>query len=176
MRPKTSLAAVIVAILILVAAAAPSASAAPPDDACMLLTQAQVTAAVGVSVGAGSHVTPTFVKTCTWAPSAGPTKDVKAVTISFQAASAYEAGKRLMEQSAAGANAEKGKDAAHGADIGSISGIGDAAYYLSMGTGYTGLMVKKGNVAFKLAMYGDLPAEKKKAIEKTLALQALSKL
>jgi hypothetical protein len=37
-------------------------------------------------------------------------------------------------------------------------------------------MLKKGNVALKVAAYGDMPADKKKAVEKTLALQALSKL
>jgi hypothetical protein len=58
----------------------------------------------------------------------------------------------------------------------SATGIGDDAYYTTMGTGYTGLMLKKGNVALKVAVYGDMPADKKKAVEKTLALQALSKL
>lgn len=58
----------------------------------------------------------------------------------------------------------------------SAAGIGDDAYYTSMGSTYTGVMVKKGNIAFKVAMYGDLPTEKKKAVERTLALQALSKL
>jgi hypothetical protein len=45
-----------------------------------------------------------------------------------------------------------------------------------MGTGYTALLVKKGDIVFKVAMYGDLPKEKKKEVEKTLALQVLSKL
>ena len=175
MRMKTILAAVLVAIFIVAAAAAPSASAAPPDDACLLLTQAQVTAVVGVPVGSGSHVTPTYLKTCTWAPSGGPTKDVKSVTISFQAADAYETGKKLMDQTAARMKEQKDKDAAPMANE-LAAGIGDDAYYMSMGSTYTGLMVKKGSVAFKVAMYGDLPTEKKKAIEKTLALQALSKL
>ena len=56
------------------------------------------------------------------------------------------------------------------------TGIGDDAYYTSMGTGYTGLILKKGNVALKIAVYGDMPADKKKAVEKSLALQALSKV
>jgi hypothetical protein len=45
-----------------------------------------------------------------------------------------------------------------------------------MGTSYTALMVKKGNVAFKIAPYGKLPIEKKKAVEKALAQQVVSKL
>ena len=39
-----------------------------------------------------------------------------------------------------------------------------------------GLIVKKGNVAFMVAVYGDLLIEKKPAIEKTLAQQVVSKL
>ena len=47
------------------AAALPSIAQAD-TDACTVLTPAQVGAAVGVPVAAGTHVTPTFVKTCTW--------------------------------------------------------------------------------------------------------------
>lgn len=39
-----------------------------------------------------------------------------------------------------------------------------------------GLIVKKGNVAFKVAVYANLPIEKKQAMEKTLAQQVDSKL
>ncbi|MBS0396901.1 MAG: hypothetical protein JSR54_19935, partial [Proteobacteria bacterium] len=51
-------------------------------DACTLATPAQVGAAVHVSVGAGTHVTPTFVKTCTWTPTAN--SSVRAVTVNLQ--------------------------------------------------------------------------------------------
>jgi len=172
---KISLAALIAAIFLFGATTASSASAAPPDDACSLLTQAQVSAAVGVPVGAGSHVTPTYLKTCTWTPPGGSPKGVKAVTLSFQAADAYAGAKKLMEQTKTMMAEEKDKDANQLVNA-SASGIGDDAFYTSMGSNYTALMVKKGNVAFKVAMYGDLPTEKKKAMEKTLALQALSKL
>ncbi len=175
MRPITVLATIGVAISIFTLAAAPSASAAPPDDACSLLTQAQVSAAVGVSVGAGSHVTPTYLKTCTWTPLGEPAKGVKAVTLSLQAADGYEAGKKLMEQTKTMMKQENSKEADQLANA-SVSGIGDDAYYTSMGSGYTGLLAKKGNIAFKVAMYGDLPTDKKKAAEKTLALQVISKL
>jgi hypothetical protein len=39
-----------------------------------------------------------------------------------------------------------------------------------------GLIVKKGNVAFKVAVYDHSPLEKKQAMEKTLAQQVVSKL
>jgi hypothetical protein len=173
MRATIGFAALAVASFLFAITAATSASAATTDDACALVTQAQVSAAVGTSVEAGSHVTPTFVKTCTWNSAGGAAKDVRCVTISFQNAASYDAGKRLMQQTQAAVNQKEG-----GAKMAndSASGIGDDAYYTTMGTGYTGLMIKKGNVALKIAVYGGMPADKKKAAEKTLAFQALSKL
>ena len=56
-----------------------------------------------------------------------------------------------------------------------VRGIGDDAYYLAVGNN-VGLIVKKGNVAFKAAVYGGAPIDKKEAMEKTLASQAVSKL
>jgi len=163
---------VFAALAMFATAAVSLASAAPSNDACALVTQDQVSAAVGASVGAGTHVTPTYVKTCTWTPSSA-SKDLSSVTISYWDAGSYDAGKRVMQQAQAAVTAKEGT--AKMTDE-SASGIGDDAYYTTMGTGYTGLMLKKGNVALKIAIYGDMPADKKKAVEKTLALQALSKL
>jgi hypothetical protein len=173
MRATNGFVVFAVATLVFAITAVPSAGAATTDDACALVTQAQMNAAVGVSMGAGTHVTPTYVKTCTWTPSGGATKDVKSVTVSYQDAGSYDAGKRLMQQTQAAVAVKEGTGKMTDE---SATGIGDDAYYTTMGTGYTGLMLKKGNVALKVAVYGDMPADKKKAVEKTLALQALSKL
>ncbi len=54
-------------------------------------------------------------------------------------------------------------------------GIGDDAYYLGSGS-TEGLFVKKGQRAFKLAVYSTQPLEKKRAMEKALAQQVLAKL
>jgi hypothetical protein len=45
-----------------------------------------------------------------------------------------------------------------------------------MGAGYTAITVKKGSTALKVAIYRNLAADKKKSIEKAVALQALSKM
>jgi len=166
--PKVLLPALLA--LALLFAVVPGVSAAPTDDACALVTQAQVSAALGVPVNAGTHVTPTFTKTCTFTPAAGKTADVSAVTVSLHDGTVYQAGKQMI----AAAAAADGKDPSQVAA--SVGGIGDDAYYTTMGAGYTGLMVKKGSTALKVAIYGNLPADKKKAIEKTLALQALPKM
>jgi hypothetical protein len=74
----------------------PPAYAAPLTDACSLLTQTQLSSVLGVPIGAGSHVTPTYLKTCTWAPVGSPTKDFKYLTLSFESADGYEAAKTAM--------------------------------------------------------------------------------
>jgi hypothetical protein len=158
MASKISLGAVIAAIFI-AGAATPPANAAPPDDACSLLTQAQVSVAVSVSVGAGAYQG-TYKKTCTWNAVSPATKSAKYVTLLLEGLDAYQAGKLAPVKTIV---------------VTPISGIGDDAYYLAVGPN-VGLIVKKGNVAFKVAVYGDIPIENKQAMEKTLAQQVVSKL
>jgi hypothetical protein len=141
------------------------ASTAQPDtDACTVLTPAQVGAAVGVPVANGTHVTPTFVKTCTWVPS-GSSPNVKSVTLYLQTAAAYDGGKQLASQMAAGS-----KDAAMKA-----ANVGEDGYYFVAGT-QVGLLVKKGSISFKVAVYATLPVDDKEAMELTLAKDVLAKL
>jgi hypothetical protein len=155
---KISLAAVSAVIFMAGAAREPSANAAP-DDACSLLTQAQVSAAVSVSVGAGQHQG-TYKKTCTWYTTSNAAEGAKYVTLMLQGLDAFQAGKLALVKTIV---------------VTPASGIGDDAYYLAVGPN-VGLIVKKGNAAFKVAVYGQLPLEKKQAIEKTLALQIISSL
>jgi hypothetical protein len=158
MPSKISLGAVIAAIFIAGAVAAP-ANAAPLDDACSLLTQAQVSAALSVSVGAGAYQG-TYKKTCTWNAVSPAVKSAKYVTLMLEGLDAYQAGKLAPAKTIV---------------VTPISGIGDDAYYLAVGPN-VGLIVKKGNVAFKVAVYGDIPFENKQAMEKALAQQVVSKL
>jgi hypothetical protein len=145
--------------------AAAIASAAQPDtDACTLLTPAQVGAAVGVLVANGEHVTPSFVKTCTWVAS-GIGSHVKAVTLYLQTAAAYDGGKHLASQMAAGSKSTAMKPAS----------VGEDAYYFVAGT-QVGLLVKKGGSSFKVAVYATLPVDNKEAMELTLAKEVLAKL
>jgi len=132
-------------------------------DACTLLTPLQVGAAVGVSVGDGKHVAPTFVKTCTWTASGD--SDVKTVTLYLQTAAAYEGGKQMAGQMVAANN------------VGSVrsAGVGEDSYYFVTG-GQVGLLVKKGGNSFKVTVYATLPVDKKEAMELTLAKEVLAKL
>ena len=97
----------------LVAAFAASANAAPPRDACSLLTSEQVSAALGIPVGVGTYVAPTFKKTCSWNAT---TDGGGTVTLNLQGIAQYESGKKLVSV---------GKSVS----ATPVSGIGDEAYY-----------------------------------------------
>jgi hypothetical protein len=158
MRSLNRLALLFLTVSISGAAMVPAATAAPTGDACSLLTPAQVGAALGVSVGAGSYVTPTFKKTCTWNAT---TSGGGYVTLALQTVAGFEGGKQLGQTASI--------------SLTSISGVGDDAYYLAVGD-QVGLIVKKGNAAFKVAVYAHIPVESKKAKEKTLAQQVVAGL
>jgi hypothetical protein len=160
MRPLKQFASLLVAVSITGATLVAAASAAPAGDACALLTPAQVGAALGVSVGAGSYITPTLKKTCTWKST---TSDGGYVTLMLEDVGGFEGGKQL------------GQTASKNLSVTSISGVGDDAYYLAVGE-QVGLIVKKGNVAFKVAVYAHVPVESKEAKEKTLAQQVVAGL
>ncbi len=141
-------------------AAMPSTARAD-TDACTVLTPAQVGAAIGGSVAAGTHVTPTFVKTCTW--NASGSSSVKFVTLYLQTVAAYDGGKRMAAEMAAAGAAVK------------PAAVGDDAYYFVTGD-QAGLLVKHGDVSFKVTVYATLPVDRKEAMELTLAREALAKL
>ncbi len=130
------------------------------DDACAILTSAQVGATVGVAVSAGTYIVPTFKKTCTWTVGDSASA-IRFITLNFQS----------LEQFAAGKQGGPVKSL----EVNPVHGIGDDAYYLGVGS-TEGLIVKKGQSAFKIAVYSSLPLEKKRALETALAKQVLEKL
>jgi hypothetical protein len=158
--------AVVSAVLLCGAAALPS-DARADTDACSLLTAAEVGSAVGVPVIPGSHVTPSYVKTCVWTPAPGGSPAVKSVTIYLQTVAAYDSGKKQITAArlAAGANGTSMKPVA----------VGDDGYYFVAGD-QVGLLAKKGALSFKVTVYASLPVEKKEAMELTLARAVIAKL
>jgi hypothetical protein len=133
-------------------------------DACTLLTPVQVAAAVGGAVSDGTHVTPTFVKTCTWTPS-GKSR-LGAVTLNLQTAAFYDGGKRQATMAAVAVGKGTGIKPAS---------VGDDAYYFVTGD-QAALFVKKGAVSFKVAVYAKISAEEKEAMELKLAREVVAKL
>ena len=135
--------------------AAPGAGAAP-GDACSLLTQAQIKSATGADVSAGVAGSP---KLCQWNASMAPSATVNFVTLVLQDPKFFEGGKKVPAP----------------AIVTPVSGVGDDAYYVVV-RDQVGLVVKKGSSAFKVAVYAKLPADKKEAMEKSLATQIASQL
>lgn len=136
-------------------------SAKPDTDACALLTSAQVSAAVGFPVAEGAHVTPTFLKTCTWTGS--NSTGVQSVTINLQTAMFFDGAKKQASlATAAGAVVKP-------------AGVGDDSFYLIEGTQVV-LWVKKGTSAFKVAVYKQIPVDQKENMEITLAKEVVPKL
>jgi len=139
------------ATLLAFAASASSAwagSVAP----CEWVTLAQVKAAMGVDMNAG---TPIFNTGCSWHGSAASVN----VTLSFQLASKWWA-------------AIKAPIVPYVKTP--VSGIGDEAIYIKGGN-LVWLSVKKGDRILNVKVYGVNDEAKQKAIEKSLALAALPK-
>lgn len=172
MHSKTGFGAIIAAIIFVAAAAAPSAAAAPPTDACPLLTAAEISAVVGVSVAAGTHITPTYLKSCQWEPPGGATVQFGGVLLTLDSAASWQNAKAMLQ---AVANAPNNNSKKGGITMTPVSGVGDDALYSSVGN-YTKLIVKKGDVAFQIVITSKDPIEKKRDMEKALASKVLSKL
>jgi hypothetical protein len=139
--------------------AAQRAVAAPPGDACSLLTQDQVSAALGVSVAAGQGIVP---KLCQWSQPAKPGADVMKLDLTI-----------ITMDGFTGAKTERGP-----VTTTPVSGLGDEAYYFAMASGdRMTLRVKKGSVALSIRVYGGgLSVDQIKAKERALAPAILAKL
>lgn len=158
---KFKLSFMVIAIVSLALGSAHAVYAAPLTKACSLLTQAQVSAALGVKVGAGRSIMGPEV--CNWpAPFRAGTPPIRA-ELNFVILAAFDAAKKEV-----GYRVAKTTEA---------RGIGDDAVY----TSYTDpheppiLTVKKGNTAFTIVVTG-FSNDQAKAKEKTLALEVCSKL
>jgi len=142
-------------IFMLALGASRATYAAPPTDACALLTSAQVSAVLGVSVGVGERIVPSSSTLCGYG-GAGAAKRVVVAIITVNMFTQEKTPLQGIKEEAA-------------------AGVGDEAHYMTTPGFGTGLSVKKGNFAFKVRVYG-FPLEQIKTKEKTLARDVLAKL
>lgn len=167
MRFKAILTALAAAVLILGANLASPAFAAPATDACALLTQAQVTAAMGVPMGPGQH-SGSGPSMCVWyepGSSAAKPSAMRVLLDVFGQMGSLTPVDRF----------NNGKTPVKGIKKNPVSGVGDDAYSIvTPGIG-PGLNVKKGNSAFQVRVYGFTP-DQIDALEKTLAQAVAAKL
>jgi hypothetical protein len=137
-------------------------SAVGPEDACQYIAPSELQTLLGMPFGAGEHVTPDYVKTCTWQPSAGGSGLVQYVTLSFQPGATYAQAKAML----------RGPVIA----LSPVSGIGTDAYFSSVVNRYMALNVTTDSAAFEVAIYGKLAPKRAQSAEKTIAAEVISKL
>ncbi len=158
MNSKPLLGAIIGTVLGLLCSSQPAYAGGAGTDPCSLLTQAQVNAVLGVNVDSAKRLAPTM---CGWSAPNQPKK--VALLISNARAFGYAKTPIVDSEKAAPAN-----------------GVCDDAVY-SFPTGEksgpaTSLFVKKGDSYFTVHVYGFPDQVKTMGMEKTLALEACSKL
>jgi hypothetical protein len=145
-----------VSTVVLVALTMVSAKAwAATDDACSLVTQAEVTAALGSPVQAGTYDTPSFKRTCTFNSGKGElvTVNVMSETM-FKASTSNSMGLRQVVP---------------------VSGVGDEAYFVTQGN--TLMLARKGSAGIKVAIYSkSLSKDQIEGKEKSIAAIAVSRM
>jgi hypothetical protein len=114
---------------------ATSLLAADGSDACSLLTQARVSALLGVSVGAGAPLVPKTALLCGWAQPGDTNHSGKRVVLDV-----FGAMGRLTPVD----RFNNGKTPVKSITKTPVTGIGDDAYYVTTPAMGTGLNVKKG--------------------------------
>lgn len=132
---------------------------APPADACALLTLAQVSQVLGVSVGAGQRVVSSSPKLCGW----------------DQAGSSGPSAKRVVTALITVDMFNHEKTPLRGIQETQLSGVGDEAHYMATPGFGTGLSVRKGTFAFKVRVYG-FSQDQIEAKEKALAQDVIGRL
>ena len=156
----------IVSVAIATATLSLCAAGAWATDACSLLTQAQVSAVLGVQVGPGEHIVPNNIAMCGWSqPGHHGMSDKKVVLTLYT-----QLGTRTPVD-----RFNTAKTPIQGVTKTPVSGIGDEAFYSTASGLGTALVVRKGNTPFHVDVHG-FPVEQAKEKEKTLAGEILSKL
>jgi hypothetical protein len=137
-------------------------NAATAVDACTLLTQSEVSAALGIPVDAGVRPISTEPRICNWRESHKPTGPGRNVMLTLITANQFDDLKKLPMTAAA-------------------SGVGDAAIVTHAMNVPTIMSVKSGTHYFRLLVRSSLEASEEvdarnQALEKTLAAKIIKKL
>lgn len=164
MNCKSTIAVVFAAIFALALGTSRAAYAAPPTDACSLLTPAQVSAALGVAVGAGKQE---GQLDCEWdQPGWTMVRGMRLLLHILGPVGSLTPAQRFNTMPVRGITKTP------------LSGVGDDAVYVIRGSSAPELTVKKGGSVFQIRIQG-LPRNQVNQIEakeKTLALEVLAKL
>lgn len=143
-------------------AAADTAAAGPPKtlDACALITTDEAAAALGEPVDPGAPPEP-GANSCLFSGHPAQGISIDGVEIFITGAGSFDPNKKSIP----------------GLTITPVSGIGDAAYYVSMGAGHVVLNVRKGQTTFETSVLNANASDSQlQSAEKTLALLILGRI
>jgi hypothetical protein len=166
MRLRACLFASAIFILLINAAPSPAATAAPVDT-CSLLSQAEMSAAIGTPMHPGEHDVMGNMRSCTWRspqvfPRSGPRPPLVVLQLWVMPFD-----KRIFDAE----GQRTGKE-----NVISVSDLGDTAYFATYGGAMTVLNVKKGDIHVQLTWIGTVDQQSVLDGEKTIAAQVLSEL
>ncbi len=141
------------------------ATGADAVDACSLLTQGEMSAAVGIPMYSGRHDFPGTAQECSWhrrfPPPGGPPPIILSLQLFVEPAEGFEWNKHNVSQE----------------NVTSVSGLGEDAYYTEQGEGSAmTLNVKKGDLCVIVTWILVTDRQTVMDAEKTIAAQVLSKL
>lgn len=145
----------VVCTLAVMAMAARPASAQSARDPCALVSPAQVTSAAGAKVATGQPIGTTG---CSWSSTDDPKTKAGRVMITLS----IWAEKWFSKKSTPGVTMKP------------VSGIGDDAYFATLGD-LTSLFVKKGTSTLQIRVYGLHDTARQEEIERSIAKAALAK-
>ena len=163
---KFRLTLVAVVFFSLAAANSRTEYAAPVTDACSLLTAAQVSAVLGISLGPGEEILRSSTALCGWEVPGQEGLDRKRVVLSIYT----QRGSLTPVQ-----RFNTAKTPIQGITKEPVTGVGDDAIFATTPGLGTGLIFRKGDAAFDLRIYG-FPIDQIKAKEKKLADCVIQKL
>jgi hypothetical protein len=134
-------------------------------DACSLLTQAEISAAVGIPMLSGRHDFPGTTQECSWQrrlpQPGGPPLTILSLQLFVEPAEGFEWNKHNVSQE----------------NVTSVSGVGEDAYYTEQGKGSAMILnVKKGDLCVIVTWILVTDRQRVMDAEKTIAAQVLSKL
>jgi hypothetical protein len=134
---------------------------APVTASCAVLTPAEISEVLGISIDPGKNIPPSSTTMCSWSQTGVTGEAATKFVLSFATPNYFQKEKTPTNPRVVASPA---------------TGIGDEAYYVTSEFGIS-LFVRKGSTAVGFSIHDKtLPADQLKTKEKALALKAVTRL
>jgi hypothetical protein len=138
----------------------PHVAQQPVADSCLVLTSAEISAALGIPVDPGKHTLATSDLMCNWPRTGAAPATEPALVLNFNSLAVFN------REKAASGNVK----------VTPATGIGDEAFYVTSQLG-TSLLIRKGNTTIGFSIHDKtLPTPKAMAMENTLGMEAAARI